>query len=98
MSDSERPEAQAFRELETLVRRLGDDLASYRTRALDAEARLRSMTAGGNVDAHELRDRITTLERENAELRGRLDAATSRTRSMLDRVHFLRQQLQSEQR
>ena len=36
------------------------------------------------------------LEQENAALRGRLNAATARTRSVLDRVHFLRQQSQAD--
>jgi len=38
------------------------------------------------------RARIRELERENAELRSRLETATARTRQMLARVRFLRQQ------
>jgi hypothetical protein len=45
-----------------------------------------------------VRERIRNLEQENASLRGRLDAATSRTRSVLERIHFLRQQSQAENR
>jgi hypothetical protein len=37
-------------------------------------------------------DRIASLESENRDLRERIDAATQRTRTMLDRVRFLRQQ------
>jgi uncharacterized protein YceH (UPF0502 family) len=36
--------------------------------------------------------RVAELERENAELHRRLEQATARTRQVLDRVRFLRQQ------
>ncbi len=42
-SDRVRPEVTAFRELDTLVRNLGDQLAGYRRRALSAEARTREL-------------------------------------------------------
>lgn len=38
-----RPDVAAFRELELLVRHLSDQLASYRRRALTAEARVREL-------------------------------------------------------
>jgi predicted nucleic acid-binding Zn-ribbon protein len=97
MSDSVRPEVTAFLELETLVRHLGDELAGFRRRALTAEARVRELEAKGGQPAlkqRELADRCTALERENAALRDRLDAATARARQMLDRVRFIRQQTQ----
>ena len=98
MSDSVRPEVTAFRELETLVRHLGDELAGFRRRALLAEARLKEIEAEGATPAareqRELGDRVTQLEHENAALKGRLDAALARTRQMLDRVRFIRQQAQ----
>ena len=37
-------------------------------------------------------ERVAELERENQELRQRLEAAAARTRTVLDRVRFLRQQ------
>jgi hypothetical protein len=87
-SDSERPEVKAFKELDHLVRHLGDELASFRRRALHAEARLKDLegapTSGGKGSGE--------LARENAELRARLDAATAKTRQLLDRVRFVRQQ------
>lgn len=102
MSDSERPEALAFRELEQLVRHLGDELAGFRRRALVAEARVRDLE---NEDAQpdvreqrELGDRLNLLEHENAILRGRLEAATARTKAMLERVRFIRQQAQGAER
>ena len=98
MSDSVRPEIVAFRELETLVRHLGDELAGFRRRALLAEARVRDLEGQGTSPVmqqqRELSDQVTQLEHENAALKGRLDAATARTKQMLDRVRFIRQQAQ----
>lgn len=98
MSDSARPEIAAFRELETLVRHVADELAGFRRRALLAEARLREVENEGTApvvqEKRDLSDRVTQLEHENAALTGRLDAATARTKQMLDRVRFIRQQTQ----
>lgn len=99
MSDHARPDVEAVRELETLVRQMAEQLASFRRRAISAEERLRHLdTAEEHPDPPRVRERIRTLEQENASLRGRLDAATARTRSVLERVHFLRQQAQLEDR
>jgi hypothetical protein len=43
----------------------------------------------GDTSAEE---RLSALEAENARLRARLAVATERTKAMLDRVRFLRQQ------
>ncbi|MGH7669245.1 MAG: hypothetical protein ACRENQ_07085 [Gemmatimonadaceae bacterium] len=97
MSDREQADAVAFRELAALVHSLGDELASMRRRALLGEARLKeleSLSSGGPVQP-KLAERITRLERENAKLRDRLDKAKERSKAMLDRVHFLRQQAQT---
>ena len=99
MSDHVLPDLQAVRELETLVRTMAEQLASFRSRALAAEERLRHLDSGDDhQDPPRVRERIRSLEQENASLRGRLDAATVRTRSVLERVHFLRQQAQLEDR
>ena len=102
MSDSERPEALAFRELEQLVRHLGDELAGFRRRALVAEARVRELEQEGSQpgvrEQRELGDQLTRLEHDNAVLRGRLESATARTKAMLDRVRFIRQQAQGAER
>jgi hypothetical protein len=90
VSDNERPEAAAFRELELLVRHLGDELANFRRRALQAETQLRAVEARG-TSLGDLK-RLETLESENAALRGRLEAAAGRAEAMLERVRFLRQQ------
>ena len=102
MSDSERPEALAFRELEQLVRHLGDELAGFRRRALLAESRVRDLESEESQpevrQQRELGDRLNQLEHENAILRSRLEAATERTRAMLERVRFIRQQAQGAER
>ena len=91
----------AFDELERAVRHLGDELAFFRRRALDAERRLRELkahsAAAGSGDAERepaLRERVATLEAENGDLRERLAEAAERTRALADRVRFVRQQQQ----
>ena len=91
MSDSVRPEKAAFAELEQLVEHLGDELASFRRRALQAEARLKSLESTG-VKGVVSPERVQFLERENAGLTSRLEAARTRTQQMIDRVRFLKQQ------
>ena len=91
MSDSVRPETAAFAELEQLVKHLGDEMASFRRRALQAEARLKGLESTG-VKGVVSPERVQYLERENAGLTTRLDAARARTQQMIDRVRFLRQQ------
>jgi hypothetical protein len=91
VSDSVRPELAAFAELDQLVKHLGDELASFRRRALQAEARLKSLESTG-VKGVVSPERVQFLERENAGLSSRLEAARTRTQQMIDRVRFLRQQ------
>jgi hypothetical protein len=99
MSEPARPDLDAFRELESLVHTLGEQLASYRHRALAAEERLYQIdSTADQPEPPRVRERMRALEQENAVLRGRLDAARVRTRSVLERVHFLRQQAQLEER
>jgi predicted nucleic acid-binding Zn-ribbon protein len=90
VSDSVRPE-KAFAELQKLVRHLGEELTAFRRRALLAEAKVKeidSASAVGSVSPQ----RIQKLERENAALTKRLSSARTRTRQMVERVRFLRQQ------
>ncbi len=91
MSDSVRPETAAFAELEQLVKHLGDELAAFRRRALQAEARLKGFETTGSKGVVSP-ERVQYLERENAGLNTRLEAARARTQQMIDRVRFLRQQ------
>ena len=93
--------AAAFHELEQLVRHLGDELAGFRRRALQAETRLKAAetelaaihaAASQAAEGAAPHPRVAELERENEGLRRRVDDATRRTRQMIDRVRFLRQQ------
>ena len=97
MSDSERPEKAAFNELRKLVQNLGDELAGFRKRALSAESRLKAIESA-ETGVEVTPERFRALERENADLRKRLDGANERTRQMLERVRFLRQQHQEAAR
>src|SRR5690348_17894180 len=96
MSDNERPESHAVAELDLLVRHLADELAAFRRRALTAESRLKEVEShDGGVMALDLSARLNHLEEENEKLRTKLDEAAARTKQMLDRVRFLRQQAQA---
>lgn len=94
MSDSERLEQRAFRQLDALVHHLADELAAFRRRALQAESRLKELeVAGASGDpAAQMGSRIIELEQDNERLREQLDTARQRANQMLDRVRFLRQQ------
>ena len=93
MSDSEHQleSVGAFEELEQLIRHLGDELSSFRKRALVAETRVKDLEGASN-GAPVSSAAMAKLERENANLRARLEKATARTREMVERVRFLRQQ------
>ncbi|MDQ6886358.1 MAG: hypothetical protein M3068_03600 [Gemmatimonadota bacterium] len=94
MSDPERPDIHAFHELEQLIRALGDEMAGWRRRAQQAEAKLKEVApAPARGEGRGGREAGgSPLERENAALRARLEAARRRTRTLLDRMRFLRQQ------
>jgi hypothetical protein len=123
VSDSARPDLAAFRELEQLIRALGDEMAGWRRRAHEAEARLKATEArlarqtteqpvaaaaaapsaapgtsagraGQPAESGATNQLVAALQRENQDLRLRLEAARQRTRQLLDRVRFLRQQHQ----
>jgi hypothetical protein len=90
VSDSERPDLVAFQELEYLIQALADEMAGWRRRAQEAEAKLKAApTPGGKASA-------ASLERENRDLRERLEAARLRTKQLLEKLRFLRQQQEKE--
>ncbi len=73
---STRPEVAAFRELDTLVRNLTEQLAGYRRRALAAEQRARELeqqVAGSEGQLIELRANTDQLQvaRDDATLKAR---------------------------
>ncbi|MES3032882.1 MAG: hypothetical protein V4813_02665 [Gemmatimonadota bacterium] len=85
----------AAEEITALVRALGEELATFRQRALKAEARVKELEAAGGSELVELTRRITELEGENQTLQGRIEMATERTEGLLDRVRFTRQQTEN---
>ena len=91
MSDNERPDLVAFQELEHLILSLADEMAGWWRRAQEAEARLKAAppVPAGRANA-------AALEKENRELRERLDAAKARTKQLLEKLRFLRQQQEAE--
>lgn len=92
----DRPELKAFRELEMLVRSLGEELAMFRRRALEAEAKLKESGSGTTAKARGGSGASAELQAENEALRTRLSRAEERVKQMMDRVRFLRQQVQSQ--
>jgi predicted nucleic acid-binding Zn-ribbon protein len=100
MSGNDRPELRAYRELETLVRHLGEELAAFRRRAISAETQLKDAghapSKGASRSSSGGSERLADLEKENENLRTRLDRAEDRVRQMMDRVRFLRQQIQTQ--
>jgi len=90
VSDSERPDLVAFQELEQVIHALGDEMSAWRRRAHEAEGQLRELAAHGAAMARGVD--VAGLERENQELRQRLESARERTRQLLERLRFLRQQ------
>lgn len=95
MSDRESlPESHPLPQLAQLVHHLGEELASFRKRALQAEATLRGYETARTTHSGELfaEQRLVELEKENADLQARLQFATEQTRAILAQMRFLRQQ------
>ncbi len=88
-SEGERPDLDALRELEEVLRHLAEELASWRRRALSAEARVtdqeRSAGPEGVLELREMEDRSRTLEQ-------RLSSARERVSALLGRLDFLEEQ------
>ncbi|MBK8249413.1 MAG: hypothetical protein IPK85_18750 [Gemmatimonadetes bacterium] len=83
----------ALRQLDALVRALGDELAGFRRRAQAAEARVRALEGAATVGSDlATLERVRALELENAELKSRLAFGANRTRQLAARVKFVRQQ------
>ncbi len=88
-SGGERPDLEALRELEEVLRHFENELAGWRRRALSAEARVaESGVAPGTDTAPPSRE----VEAENRVLQQRLTAAKGRVGDLLDRMRFLEEQ------
>lgn len=80
MYDGERADLRALDQLEAVLRELGEELATWRSRGLKAEPG----RGGGS--------RSSELESENRQLRGRLEAARTRVQELVTRLAFLEEQ------
>ena len=95
MSNADRPEFKALAELERVLRHVQEELAAWRRRALKAEAGRQELDIAHDIVA--ARERILDLERENADMDGRLGAARDRVEALLARLRFLEEQVGSEE-
>jgi hypothetical protein len=88
------PESHPLNQLAQLVHNLGEELSSFRKRALQAEATLKGLETARSSRSGDLfaEQRVGELEKENEDLRARLEFATQQTRAILAQVRFLRQQ------
>jgi hypothetical protein len=86
-SGGERPDLEALRELDEVLRHLEAELASWRRRALSAEARATDAGPGGEAPP-----RAKELEDDNHALQQRLATAKDRVGELLGRLRFLEQQ------
>lgn len=97
-SNHERPEESALLELETVLRAVGEEMVALRRRAQIAESRVRELERGEQLALNSLSSgppadvRVNDLEKENGELRGRLESARDRAAQLAERLRFLRQQ------
>lgn len=97
MYDVERADIRALEQLEAVLREVGEELATWRARALKAET---DGKGGGGVSrgaVHtrgdgEGRGRAAELETENRQLRTRLEAARARMQELVARLSFLEEQ------
>ncbi len=95
MSNAEKPEFQALERLESAIREVSDELATWRRRAHKAESGRVDLSGDGDiVDA---RARIVHLEGENKDLRGRAQHARHRVAELLTRLRFLEEQTAVEE-
>ncbi len=95
MSNAEKPEFQALERLESAIREVSDELATWRWRAHKAESGRVDLSGDGDiVDA---RARIVQLEGENKDLRSRAQHARLRVAELLTRLRFLEEQTAVEE-
>jgi hypothetical protein len=85
--DGERADLRALEQLEAVLRELGEELATWRARALKAEPSRGGGGSGGGGGA-----RASEVESENRQLRARLEAARTRVQELVTRLAFLEEQ------
>ena len=90
-SGGERPDLEALRELEDVLRLLTEELAGWRRRALTAEGRVAESARLADAEGTGA-PRLETLEDANRGLERRLAAARAQVLEILGRLRFLEQQ------
>ena len=90
-SAGERPDLDALRELDDVLRHLTEELAGWRRRALSDEAKAAD-AARFVEDGDGSVGRVKTLQDENRELERRLVTARTQVQEILSRLQFLGQQ------
>ncbi|MDH3214626.1 MAG: hypothetical protein OEM05_19275 [Myxococcales bacterium] len=95
MSNDERPEFRALEELREVLAALASELATWRRRALKAEAGQAQLGLSQDLVAD--RERSKSLEAENTELEQRLGVARTRVEELLGRLRFLEEQVATEE-
>ncbi len=90
-SGGERPDLEALRELEDVLRLLTEELAGWRRRALTSEARVAEQARYADGDGSGA-GRLEALEDANQGLERRLVTARAQVLEILGRLRFLEQQ------
>lgn len=94
--EGDKPGFRALEELEEILGLVTDELASWRARALKAEQDLQALVSsapeGAGLSPGVVSARLAELERENADLRARVERAKKRVGELVQRVGFLEQQ------
>jgi hypothetical protein len=91
VSNDAKAEFEALDELESVVQHIAAELATWRRRALKAEAQRTEL--GVDHDAVAARERIIELEEVSADMSARLEAARERVERLLSRLRFLEDQV-----
>ena len=97
MYDVERVDIRALEQLEAVLREVSEELATWRARALKAEADGKGGGGASRGVVHargdgESRGRAAEIETENRQLRTRLEAARARMQELVARLSFLEEQ------
>ena len=96
----QRPDLPALAELEELLRHVGEEASTWRRRSLKAEAQLaRAKDQSGALGGPELlesRRQIVRLERQNEDVRRRVESATQQVAVLVERLAFLERETVGE--
>lgn len=95
-----RPDLAAIADLERVLRHLTDELGTWRRRSLKAEGELSGLKATDGMvpgdDVVRMRAHLLDLERENLDLRARVDRAREALLRMQQRLSFVEGEFESE--